>query len=77
MDKKQQLNFDDIVKKSKQTQTDKDTVITLKEYLGIVRNEPGIANSSPARIWEMFEQRAGKKSQIWTKRFFRPITGIT
>ncbi len=61
MDKKQKLNFDDIVKKSKEAQQEKESVMTLKEYLGIVRNDPGIAHSSPARIWEMFEQSGREK----------------
>ena len=61
MEKKQKLNFDDIVKKSKEFQQEQESVMTLKDYLGIVRSDSGIAHSSPARIWEMFEQSGREK----------------
>jgi len=55
MSKKQKLNFDEIVKKSKEAQGEHEMIITLKEYLDIVRDDPKIAQSSAARLWEMFK----------------------
>ena len=52
---RKKLDFDDIIKKSKEAHDEQKSSITLKEYLGIVRDDPKIAQSSPARLWEMFE----------------------
>jgi len=60
MDKKKKLNFDEIVKKSQEAEQSKKRVLTLKEYLDLVREQPEIAQSSPARLWEMFEE-AGRE----------------
>ncbi len=60
MDRKQNLNFDDIVKKSKEAQDEKESVITLKDYLDLVRDDPKLAQTAPARLWEMFEN-AGRE----------------
>lgn len=60
MDRKGKIDFDKIVEKSKKAQNEKESVITLKDYLDIVRDNPRVAQSSSARLWEMFEQ-AGKE----------------
>lgn len=60
MSKKQKLNFDDIVKKSKEAQGEHEMIVTLKEYLDMVRDDPKIAQSSTARLWDMFKT-AGRK----------------
>ncbi len=61
MKNKRKLDFDDVVDKSKKVKEEKESVITLKEYLGLVRDNPKIAQSSPARIWEMFEKAGREK----------------
>jgi len=58
--KKQKLDFDDIIKKSKEVQEEEEAIITLKDYLALVRNNPKIAQTSPERLWEMFE-KAGRE----------------
>ena len=60
MGKKRSLDFDKVVEKSKQVQEEKDSVITMKEYLDMVTEDPKIAQSSPARLWDMFEN-AGRE----------------
>ncbi len=61
MSKKQKLDFDDIVDKSKQVQEEKESVITLKDYLDMVRDNPAIAQTSAARLWDMFEHAGREK----------------
>jgi serine protein kinase len=60
MSKKRKLDFDHVIDKSKQVQEEQESVITLKDYLDLVRDNPKIAQTSPARLWEMFE-RAGRE----------------
>ncbi|MGF1671581.1 MAG: hypothetical protein ACFCU6_14140 [Balneolaceae bacterium] len=61
MKNKRKLDFDDVVDKSKKVKEEEESVITLKEYLDLVRDNPKIAQSSPARIWEMFEKAGREK----------------
>lgn len=60
MAKKQKINFDKVIERSKEAQDEQRSVITLKEYLDLIREDPKIAQTSPARLWEMFEH-AGKE----------------
>ncbi len=60
MTKKRKFDFNKVVEKSKQFKEEKVSVITLKEYLDMVGEDPKLAQSSPARLWEMFEE-AGRE----------------
>lgn len=62
MSKKRKLDFDHIVDKSKKVQKEQESVITLKDYLDMVRDNPKIAQTSPARLWEMFESAGREKT---------------
>lgn len=56
MARKKKLDFDKIVERSKETQEQQASNLTIKEYLDLVRKDPRVAQSAPARLWEMFEQ---------------------
>ena len=55
MAQKRKIDFNKVVEKSKKFKEEPDSVVTLKEYLDLVREDPKLAQSSPARLWEMFE----------------------
>ncbi len=55
------IDFDEIVRKEKERKEEVSGVITLKEYLEVVRNNPKVEQSASARLWEIFKKKGREK----------------
>ncbi len=51
----EKIDFNEVVKRDKEQRGEKKQEITLKEYLEVVRQDPKVAHSSPARLWEILK----------------------
>ncbi len=65
------LNVKDLIRKEKQTRNEKKETITLEEYLDVVRENPEVAQTSPARIWQIFEEEGRKEIPEEEKRILQ------
>ncbi len=70
-ERKKQLCIEELIRKEKEVKKKKKKILTLEEYLDIVRENPEVAQSSPARIWQIFKEAGRERISEQEKRILQ------